>query len=301
MTREEIGAAIDELGLSSLREEILSSIRPSIRIQATPVDEQDLPLGASRMGGSPDLPPDFEWPFWMTPEGDHYGRRTGDLPRPNKSLLQFIAQINLTDLRGLETDIVLPESGWLYFFYDTTKQPWGFDPDDRGGHRVLYWEGTAEELRRTEPKGSAEDFQCRASGLHFRSELTVASELSSDKHIELADEYMELELKSLGVSSEFDPIHRMGGHPQNLQGPMKLECQMVTNGLYCGDLSAWNDKRRSELEPGAKDWRLLLQVSSDEDDLGWMWGDCGRIYFWIREQDLCDLAFDQTWVILQCA
>ena len=38
------------------------------------------------------------------------------------------------------------------------------------------------------------------------------------------------------------------------------------------------------LEAGADDWRLLLQVNSD-DYAGWMWGDVGRVYFWIRRQD----------------
>jgi uncharacterized protein YwqG len=66
---------------------------------------------------------------------------------------------------------------------------------------------------------------------------------------------------------------------------MQLECQLVTNGLYCGDASGYDDPRRRALETGATDWRLLLQIDSD-DVLGSMWGDSGRVYFWIREQDV---------------
>ena len=54
------------------------------------------------------------------------------------------------------------------------------------------------------------------------------------------------------------------------------------------------------LAPGEKDWRLLLQVDTDEQ-LGLMWGDCGLIYFWIREQDAAARRFDRAWVILQCS
>jgi uncharacterized protein YwqG len=31
-----------------------------------------------------------------------------------------------------------------------------------------------------------------------------------------------------------------------------------------------------------------------------MWGDCGRIYYWIKEQDLDAEAYDRIWTILQC-
>ena len=43
-----------------------------------------------------------------------------------------------------------------------------------------------------------------------------------------------------------------------------------------------------------------------DDDLqsgkpGMMWGDCGRLYFWIRQQDLASKAFEKSWMILQCS
>jgi uncharacterized protein YwqG len=54
------------------------------------------------------------------------------------------------------------------------------------------------------------------------------------------------------------------------------------------------------LEPGAKDWKLLLQLASDEDT-EMMWGDGGTLYFWIREADLPDRDFSKVWIILQCS
>lgn len=81
---------------------------------------------------------------------------------------------------------------------------------------------------------------------------------------------------------------------------MRLECQLVTHGLYCGDSSGYQDPRARELESGAVDWRLLFQLDSDPDGLGVDWGDVGRLYFWIREQDLATSRFDATWTVLQC-
>ena len=81
---------------------------------------------------------------------------------------------------------------------------------------------------------------------------------------------------------------------------MRLECQLVTNGLYCGDATGYQDPRRASLELGASDWQLLLQIDSDEERLGWMWGDVGRVYFWIRRQDLASADFEGAWAVLQC-
>jgi uncharacterized protein YwqG len=81
---------------------------------------------------------------------------------------------------------------------------------------------------------------------------------------------------------------------------MRLECQLVTNGIYCGDSSGYQDPRRSVLEKGAADWNLLLQIDSDEKQLGWIWGDTGRVYFWARRQDIALAEFDGSWALLQC-
>lgn len=103
------------------------------------------------------------------------------------------------------------------------------------------------------------------------------------------------------------PRHRLGGHADCVQNPMELECQHVTNasalfssGLYCGDDATGYEKLPEEaLAAGALDWRLLLQIDTDED-AGMMWGDCGTLYYWIKEDDLRAAAFDKSWLILQC-
>ena len=56
---------------------------------------------------------------------------------------------------------------------------------------------------------------------------------------------------------------------------MRLECQLVTNGIYCGWPSGYKDPRRAELEKGVPDWQLLAQFDSSEARLGWMGADMG--------------------------
>ena len=97
------------------------------------------------------------------------------------------------------------------------------------------------------------------------------------------------------------PCHQVDGFPSPIQGDeMELECQLVSNGIYCGDSSGYESAEAAALRGGASDWRLLLQVDSD-DDLKMMWGDGGVLYFWIREADARAGRFENTWVVLQCS
>jgi uncharacterized protein YwqG len=96
------------------------------------------------------------------------------------------------------------------------------------------------------------------------------------------------------------PHHQVWGFPDPIQGDeMELECQLVSHGLYCGDSSGYLSREAAPLKDGARDWRLLLQIDTDEE-LGVMWGDGGILYFWIREEDARAGRFDQAWAVLQC-
>jgi uncharacterized protein YwqG len=96
------------------------------------------------------------------------------------------------------------------------------------------------------------------------------------------------------------PNHQLLGLPDIIQNRMELECQLASNGVSCGDSEGDTSEEAKKLAAGAADWRLLLQIVTDEDGPGWIWGDSGTIYFWIKRQDLKSLRFDDVWLILQC-
>ena len=76
----------------------------------------------------------------------------------------------------------------------------------------------------------------------------------------------------------------------------QLQCQAISHGLVLGADGTPLDKNRlRELAPGAADWKLLLQLDSDEG-AGMDWGD-SMISFWIREKDLQDHSFSEAWMI----
>ena len=48
----------------------------------------------------------------------------------------------------------------------------------------------------------------------------------------------------------------------------------------------------------ADDWLLLLQVG-DNSGTDMMWGDAGKLYFWIHREDLAAHRFDRVWMVCQ--
>lgn len=258
---------------------------PAVRIVTTRTSLDDLPLGTSRFGGSPDLPSQFAWP-----------RRDG---RP----LTFLAQIELSVARAPQ----LPDTGWLVFFYDVRQQPWGFDPKDRGAWLVAWIPSENALERRPHPAVDDGSGPFAASRLTFTPVQTLPDAWDSvvtDRGIGLEesalDAYDGVLQAIVGVGDD-ELFHHLLGHPQQIQDDMRGECQLASHGIYCGDASGYKSAAAKPLlETAAREWRLLLQIDTDESGPGWMWGDAGRIYFWIRHEDLKARAFDKVWLVLQC-
>ena len=103
-----------------------------------------------------------------------------------------------------------------------------------------------------------------------------------------------------GISDRFDsgPKHQLLGHTEPLQDDMQLEVQLVSHGIHCGNPSGYSHSQRAALEPGARSWKLLLQLDSDER-IAMEWGDSGRLFFWTHEADLAKADFSKVWMILQ--
>lgn len=245
-------------------------------------------LAKSRIGGLPHVPAGFVWP------------RCGERP------LKFLATIDLAEVaKAARAHQVtglgfLPENGTLLFFYDDDGQPWGFDPGDNRGWKVLYLPPDTTGLSAAAPHAGAEPLP--PSNVAF-GKVLVAPDLQSDaiRALNLSDEETDDYIDYIiDRYPEGAAHHQMGGYPEVVQNDgMELECQLVSHGLYCGDATGYTDPRRAALEPGAADWLLLLQLDTDEGVNMW-WGDSGKLYFWVREQDARKGNFDNVWVILQC-
>jgi uncharacterized protein YwqG len=257
-------------------------LRGAIRVDATPVALDRLKVGASRLGGVPDLPPDLAWPTFR-----------------GKSLA-FIAEIDLAEVSATAKDELLPADGTLWFFY-SVDEPWGFDPKDQGGSVVAY-RPPGPRVRRPPPADLPDAARFSPLALGFARYFDLP-DLSDERNPVGADDdavaelYENARTELAGWRSSFS--HKLLGYPQTIQGPMELECALATQGIYVGDAKGYHDPRARALEKDQYDWRLLLQVDSD-DGAHMMWGDAGMLYFWIRQDDLRARRFDKAWLILQC-
>lgn len=223
-----------------------------------------IPIGASRFGGLPDLPKGVPWP----------GRAGAQL--------DFLLQLNLEEAGKAVRNGVLPKRGWLWFFYDTEKGPWGTEGEDRKGWEIVFWDGRPDELVPASVPGWLADdavLPLRALSLQQTNWLPAANS-PTIKKLKLTKP--ETTAYSGTISAlrkpEDCPIHKVLGWADTIQEDMAQTCSSIAGG---------------------RDWRLLLQLDSDPS-VGLGFGDAGRLYFWIRESDLAARRFDRCWAILQC-
>jgi uncharacterized protein YwqG len=270
--------------IEHLPNSIKQQVRKSLRMVSEPVDLSTLRLGESRIGGRPDVPDSFEWPTFE------------NLP------LSFIAQIDLASIDRNAVDLDLPSFGSLLFFYDCEQRTWGFAPRDRGSAAVIFATCSSTQLKRVElPNGISRMGVFKCCSVDFRQALNFPSVDSLFYEPGLSEVEVQQLFCFQDEQRKIDSgsFHRLGGHADCVQYSMELECALVNNGLYCGDSSGYSDPRRTEIETEANEWRLLLQIDSD-DSANMMWGDVGTLYFWIRKSDLATRSFDRSWLIFQC-
>ncbi len=90
-----------ELEIADHAGAIKSWLRPCAYFKRQRAAESKLQVGASKFGGSPDVPADFSWPV-------------GSDGQPQC----FLLQLNLDELAGFSLDLALPSTGLLLVFAD---------------------------------------------------------------------------------------------------------------------------------------------------------------------------------------
>lgn len=195
-------------------------------------------------------------------------RRSGDP-------LSFLAQVDLAGLPTCEA-LPLPPAGSLFYFCDAEYLPDASDQQDvKDGIKVIYCPGSPSAYSpRTPPRGLNSEYIFKSLSLKPTLDLTApALDVWEVRSLDLSDAesfaYCDLFTQ---VSASDGSVHRMGGYPNQVQ--------------------------YSKLKP-TDEWQLLMQLDS-EDEAGMMWGDVGKLYFTILEQDLKSLSFDKTWMNWQC-
>lgn len=226
----------------------------------------------SKLGGAPDLPAGFVWPL-----GDQGPR-------------DFVAQLDLEEVRGADGPEWLPDKGRLYAFYD----------EERQGRADLVTITYSLEVVAS-PSGQPEPaFTERAVAFAPAMSLPSWDWLNVDPR-EFSGDYDEEAWSSLDRIEQRPtpsdaPEHRIGGYPTEIQSArLSIECEHLARGLPDPN---YRHAIPPDIEASAKAWRLLLQIDSDAQ-LKMNWVDSGLLYLFIRESDARRGDFSQTVALCQ--
>src|SRR5215467_8699605 len=146
-TRKELEAALAQAGLGEWSPRLAAAARQTMILTPGPVEEgADAPIGASRLGGMPDLPPEAPWPWRPAISGwtDDYTKPHAERPWP----LSFVAQIDFAEIHsagGLEG---FPSSGRLLFFCDPELSSNGALKEEKVCSSAIFFTDSAERLER---------------------------------------------------------------------------------------------------------------------------------------------------------
>ncbi|MCQ2385391.1 MAG: DUF1963 domain-containing protein [Clostridia bacterium] len=264
--------------------------RNAVVLYPEPCDEQ-LPVGTSKEGGKPDVPPDFVWPTF---EGeDAKGKRA---IRP----LSFLAQINLKEVKPFDTENLLPDTGLLSFFYEISTLRSGGEPEDDGCARVYYFPDDnlaprdfPSELHPTYIIPLASLSFSAESSLPSYSEYVGESSITLPRYNETALEY------GISVYIPYAKTHKLLGYGELYRSSILPDCVLAEKGLSFADTVCMTWMERAELEKREKDYILLSQFGSLSKACPF--GNCGCIFFYILKEDLKNKRFDRVYFCLQNA
>src|SRR5262249_34882351 len=148
--------------------------------------EANLDIGASKLGGRADLPPETKWPTY------------------HKEPLAFLGQFNLADLGASFVCSEVPKSGVFSVFYFLDEED-ERESDPKGTFRVFHFPNVSKLVRRELPEELAETGRYRSCRLTFAETLTLPDpespwrkELKFRDDDEAEDRYQETVLDVLG-------------------------------------------------------------------------------------------------------
>lgn len=313
-TLEELRASLVVTGVGALDQQMLIALaKPGIALQSKSASDADIPLGASKIGGAPDMPRGMVWPTREPSESamravqqmrkyapedpsDYYKREISfkeplaEKPAP----LTFMVQVDLAACAAAgDLDADIPRDGWLLVFYDLVFRPWfGHDQNGTAMFHVLHVTGDRSQLeRRTPPDmgyplfGPLEEYADMLPPARLNPVFTytlpdggtlriIARHAADGRYPH--DEWLDQS------PTHLNGANRLGGWPENIQGDMAIELAALDAGIELpfgrGFIAA-----AQAIQPQADQWVHLLQIGDYDNDVN---DFDGLYHVWIKREDL---------------
>lgn len=267
--------------VSLLERYCTSSIRLNICAEASQS------VRASHFGGKPDVPQDFQWPVYK------------NMP------LTFMLQLSCREIAPYDINHELPEYGLLSFFYALDNECFGYDNRDKDGFRVFWFDDSAPLSVSEFPVGVPEKYMLPSIDITFEREVTYPHIEDFSILIDTNDyDYSQFESAEhlLGIDHSANN-HRILGWSDLIQNNNSWHCELLSKGYSLGAeyMKIPERIRNASKIPSVHRWKLLLQLGTvQKDGYRLMFGDAGRLYFYISDEDLKARRFDRVYGEMQC-
>lgn len=325
-TRDELDASLREANISAAdRRQLLALAKPCAALQSKAAADDDIAIGASKIGGAPDLPRGMAWPtrgpshdevheieHQMVGATEDYRQELASklALAQRETPLVFMLQVDLAACAATgELDPDIPRSGRLVVFYDLVFKPWsGHDKDGTARCQILFVPDSAGPLERQSLPdlgdslfGEGEDYRA------FRNQLPPARLMPVFTYT-LPDgrsmPFMTYYPRGLKVPHDdwmyYGPTHldasnRLGGWPENIQKDMAISLAADEHGIKLPFSNAfWSVAE--QVQPLAEQWVLLLQIGDYDNTIN---DFDGLFYIWIKREHLRARDFSKAKIVFQ--
>ena len=266
-----------------------------------PISEIDGSVYSDRLGGAPWMPVSATWPTWQY--------RHGALSHP----LHFIAQIDCSGLPPIPDRNLLPKSGLLTFFSLANSVDDDWHQDSPGPGVATYYPGGPAQAKLRMPPAELADIQVYSDIIERKPsntfpqmdvELVPVTTFDSDadyfakaedgheRHTQLSDDALRAALGSTELPEADTPKHRSHMYNGNwLLGFAEFHQPNAVETAFDKFVSlGLTDPGRNK----PSDLILLAQLDTCYSGTGMIFGDCGKIHFWILEGDLKQHQFNRA-------
>ncbi len=146
-------------GRADLTEKLVKLRKNAIALKLVETDDNEIPVGTSKSGGYPDLPPTILYPTLSeyTVQWE-FGPKKGKTEHYKESSMQLVTQLNLSETAEYDKDNLLPKTGMLYIFWsgelmlnDCKYCKYKFSGKNTNVYKVIYYDGDLSQLKRTAP------------------------------------------------------------------------------------------------------------------------------------------------------
>lgn len=273
-TAQDIQQLFTDNGLTDYWHKFADKLKPCFRIRYSPAQDQDIPIGKSKLGGLPDLPRQTEWAKF------HH------LP------LTFLAQINLAELPDDDVRKLLPDKGLLSFFYSLENDDYTSSP-----HKVLFSDRPINDLeRKAAPANLTANEMIYETG-HIHS-MAIEQSLPGGETEYVLETFKNDDQKRwiywelAEPDNSIETTNKQFGYPYHSDDRFELICECIATGdKQLDQINSFTEIQKQAIRDK---WVLLLQIDSNTDLNMYMGADLDCFYFWITEDDLTRKDFTKT-------